>query len=86
MVDIHYKFHLQDKVTKNTTDNGKIFVKAFMQFGTEVELLPDIPEAVADQDMEGVEDVNPEAGDVDKVKYISVDTILDESSGLGLNM
>ncbi|CAI9714700.1 Hypothetical predicted protein [Octopus vulgaris] len=40
--------------------------------------------------MKGIEDVDldvdPEAGDVDKIEYISVDAILDESIDLGLNL
>ncbi|CAI9729324.1 Hypothetical predicted protein [Octopus vulgaris] len=90
IVETHYKFHLQDEVIKTTTDNGKNFVKAFMQFGTEVELLPNIPEVAVDTDVEGMEDValdvQPEAGDEDEVEYISLDAILEESSGLGLNL
>ncbi|CAI9734947.1 Hypothetical predicted protein [Octopus vulgaris] len=69
------------------TDNGKSFkamAKAFMQFGTGVDLLPGILEAAANPDMEGVKDVDldvdPKAGDVDEDEYISVDAIPDESS------
>ncbi|XP_036354513.1 uncharacterized protein LOC118760985 [Octopus sinensis] len=90
MVDTHYKFPLQNKVTRTMMDNGKNFVEVFMQFGTEVELLPDILEAAANPDVEGAKDVDldmdPEAGDVDEVEYISVDASLDESSGLVLNL
>ncbi|CAI9721765.1 Hypothetical predicted protein [Octopus vulgaris] len=90
MVDTHCKFHLQDKVIRATTNNGKTCVNGFMQFGTEVEHLPDILEAAADVDVKGVEDVDmdvdPKAGDVDEVEYISVDIVLDEFSGLGLNL
>ncbi|CAI9725697.1 Hypothetical predicted protein [Octopus vulgaris] len=87
MVDTRYKFHLQNKVTRTTTDNGKNFVKAFMQFDTEVELLPDIHEAAADPPVEGVDlDLDLEAGDADEAEYISVDAVLDESSGLGHNL
>lgn len=50
---------------------------------------PGILEAVADPDMENIEDVNrdvdPEVGYVDEVEYISVDIILDKSCSLGLN-
>ncbi|CAI9714976.1 Hypothetical predicted protein [Octopus vulgaris] len=84
MVDTHYIFHLQDKVTKTPTDNGKQFLGAFMQFGREVEILPDIPETSADPNVEGVADVDldedPEAGDVDEVEYITIEAVLDESS------
>lgn len=89
MVDMYYNFHLQENVTKTTVDCGKNF-KTFLQFGTEVEWLPDIPDVAADLDVEGVEDVNldvgPEAGNVDKVVYISVDASFGESSSLGLNL
>ena len=88
MVETHYKFHLQEKVTRTTTDNGSNFVKAFVQFGTEAELLPDIPGPAAD--VEGVEDVgldvDPEAGAMDEVEYISVEAVLDESSSLDHNL
>ncbi|CAI9738958.1 XP_042229523.1uncharacterized protein LOC121871369 [Octopus vulgaris] len=61
-----------------------------MQFCTEVELLPDIPEATADPDMQGYEDadldVDLEARDADEVEYISVVAILDESNSLDLNL
>jgi hypothetical protein len=90
IVDTHYKFHLQDKVTRTTTDNGSNFVKAFVQFGTEAELLPNIPRPAADSDMEGVEDVDidvdPEAGSMDEVEYISDEATLEGSSGLGHNL
>lgn len=92
MVDIHYKFHLQDKMTRTMTDNGKIFVKTFMQFDTDVELLLDIPGDAADPDIESIKDVDldldldPNAGDVDKVENISINVILDESRGMGLKL
>ncbi|KAA0198449.1 hypothetical protein HAZT_HAZT010698 [Hyalella azteca] len=93
IVDTHYKFHLQDKVTRTTTDNGSNFVNAFVQFGTEAELLPNIPGPAADSDMEGVEDVDidvdPEAGSMDEVEYISVEATLEAdegSSGLSHNL
>lgn len=34
MADIHAEFEIEDKVTRTTTDNGKNFVKAFVQFGS----------------------------------------------------
>uniref|UniRef100_A0A672F8K3 HAT C-terminal dimerisation domain-containing protein n=1 Tax=Salarias fasciatus TaxID=181472 RepID=A0A672F8K3_SALFA len=69
-----------------TTDNGSNFVKAFSQFGTEADLLPDIPESAADPDVEGIEDVDPEAEAMDEVEYISVEATFDGSSGLGHNL
>lgn len=49
-----------------------------------------ILEAAIYLDMKSIEDVgldmDPEAGDVDKVEYISVYAVLDVSSGLGLNL
>jgi len=62
MVDIHYKFHLQNKVTRTTTDNGSNFVKAFVQFGSEADVLPIVPEPAADRDDDddGLQDDNEE--------------------------
>lgn len=76
-------------MTRTTRDDSKNF-EVFVQFGTEVELLLDIPAAAANLEVNRIEvvdlDMNPEAGDVDKVEHFSVDTILDESSGLSLNL
>ncbi|XP_007566495.1 uncharacterized protein LOC103147880 isoform X1 [Poecilia formosa] len=83
MLDTHSKFNLQDKVTRTTTDNGKNFVKAFVQFGAEAEFLPNIPEAAAESEEDWIQDVDPEAGGVE---YISVDATLDKSSSLGLKL
>ncbi|KAK5602736.1 hypothetical protein CRENBAI_001210 [Crenichthys baileyi] len=91
MVDIPYKHNLQHKVTRTKTDNGSSFVKAFVQFGTDAELLPDVAEAAStDLDAEDVkdggQDGNHEAGDVEDIECISVDDILNESSSLGLKL
>ncbi|XP_054881487.1 uncharacterized protein LOC129355892 isoform X3 [Poeciliopsis prolifica] len=83
MLVTHSKFNLQDKVTRTTTDNGKNFVKTFVQFGAEAEFLPNIPEAAADSEEDWIQDVDPEAGGVE---YISVDATLDKSSNLGHNL
>uniref|UniRef100_M3ZI76 BED-type domain-containing protein n=1 Tax=Xiphophorus maculatus TaxID=8083 RepID=M3ZI76_XIPMA len=83
MLVTHSKFNLQDKVTRTTTDNGKNFVKRFVQFGAEAEFLPNIPEAAADSEEDWIQDVDPEAGGVE---YISVDATLDKSSNLGLEL
>ncbi|KAB7500078.1 hypothetical protein Anas_07455, partial [Armadillidium nasatum] len=56
MLNTHYKFHLQDKVTRITTDNGRNFVKTFVQFRMETELLVCTPDAATDS--EGVENTN----------------------------
>lgn len=47
MVDVHYKNNIQGKVARVTTDDGSNFVKAFVEFGTETDLLQDIPNPVA---------------------------------------
>lgn len=89
MMDNHYKFHMQFKVTMTMTKLVKNF-KAFMLLGTQVELLPYISEATADLNVEGVDDVNmyvdSHAVDVEEVKYISVDAIVNESSWLNLSL
>uniref|UniRef100_A0A0L8H864 Uncharacterized protein n=1 Tax=Octopus bimaculoides TaxID=37653 RepID=A0A0L8H864_OCTBM len=85
MVDIHYKLHLQDKVTRTTMDDGKNFVKAFMQFGTETESFPNTPETATDLDKEGVEDedldMDPKVGQTHSTE--AADSILKEVSGPG---
>jgi hypothetical protein len=72
------------------TDNGSNFVKVFVQFGTEAEFLPNFPGPAADSDMEGVDDVDtdvdPEAGSMDEVEYISIEATLEGDSGLGHNL
>ncbi|XP_034018620.1 uncharacterized protein LOC117503486 [Thalassophryne amazonica] len=86
MVDIHYKFHLQDKVTRTTTDNSINFVKAFVQFSTEAELFPDIPEPAADFDMDVKDvdmDMDAKAEAMNEVEHISVESALEVCSGLG---
>lgn len=40
--EIHSKFQLQDKVRRTTTDNGSNFVKAFVHFGEDAEVLPEV--------------------------------------------
>ncbi|KAM4724785.1 uncharacterized protein FYW61_013082 [Anableps anableps] len=86
VVETHCKFNLQDKVTRTTTDNGKNFVKTFVQFGAEAKFLSDIPEVAPSSEEDAIQDVDLEAGGVDDVEYISVDPILDKSSGLGLKL
>jgi len=56
MVQVHERFNIQDKVVRTTTDNGSNFVKAFTQYGGQVDLLPDLddvaepPEADSDNE------------------------------------
>jgi hypothetical protein len=45
MTDVHSKFGLQEKLRRTTTDNGSNFVKAFNQFSSKAETLPDLPVA-----------------------------------------
>lgn len=75
-------------MTRATTENRKNF-KVFIQFGTEIDHLPDVPEATADPNVEGVDNVamimDLAARDVDKVAYFFVDIILNDSNVLGLN-
>ncbi|GBP28884.1 Putative AC transposase [Eumeta japonica] len=42
MINIHYEYHIEKQVTRTTTDNGSNFVKMFVQFGTEGDLLSDM--------------------------------------------
>lgn len=64
-------------MTRTPTDNGSNFVKAFVQFGKELKLLPDIR---SNPDVEKVKnmklDVDHEDGDKSEVEYIPVDTAL----------
>jgi hypothetical protein len=45
MTDVHSKFGLQEKLRRTTADNGSNFVKAFNQFSSKAETLPDLPVA-----------------------------------------
>jgi hypothetical protein len=97
MVNTHYKFHLQTKVTRTTTDNGSNFVKAFVQFGSEADVLPVIPEPNHDDSDEDIDqndnnqdidniDVASEAVSSDQVEFISLSAALDDLSNQGHNL
>ena len=43
MAEVHSRFNLEGKVVRTTTDNGSIFVKAFVQFSDKATLLPQVP-------------------------------------------
>ncbi len=52
ITDVHSKFKLTEKLTRTTTDNGLNFVKAFVQFSIEVDILPNLPPPVLDPEFE----------------------------------
>jgi len=77
MVQVHERFNIQDKVVRTTTDNGSNFVKAFTQYGGQVDLLPDLddvaepPEADSDN-----EDDTAECDDA--INIVTLGELLDE--------
>ena len=75
----HYKFNLQDKVARTTTDNGSNFVKAFNHFGVEALQLPDVTQDdVRDLDDAGSD--TEETEDEFTVEYVAIGETLDEGS------
>lgn len=75
----HYKFNLQDKVARTTTDNGSNFVKAFDHFGVETLQLPDVLQ-------DDGRDLDDDASDTDEtedeftVQYVAIGETLEEGS------
>ena len=77
--EIHSKFQLQDKVRRTTTDNGSNFVKAFVHFGADADVLPEVepgdPDLLEDDSVEFVElvrdpdtvDVQPEVIELEEI-------------------
>ncbi|XP_074030428.1 uncharacterized protein [Leptinotarsa decemlineata] len=87
MIDIHYEFHIDKKITRTTTDNGSNFVKAFVQFGSEIDILPELPSC--DLESEFYPDIanllNPNSEENDDLEFISVESILNAPDRLQCN-
>ncbi|KAB0795331.1 hypothetical protein PPYR_12170 [Photinus pyralis] len=90
MINTHYEFHIDKKVTRTTTDNGSNFVKAFVQFGSEIPAdtlslnslpLSDIDDIIPSHDMDSNLD-NPvsallaETAEEQELEYISLENVL----------
>ena len=77
MADVHARYNIQDKVTMTTTDNGSNFVKAFVEYGAESGVVPELPYAEADDgNNSDEEDREAEGGcDGEKVQDISIEEI-----------
>ena len=91
MIDIHYKFHLQNKVTRTTTENGSNFVKAFVPFRSEADVLPIVPKPAEDrddddEDLQDVNDAEFEDVNSENVEYTHLQDALDDLSGQGHNL
>lgn len=63
---------------RTTTDNGSNFVKAFVQFGSEITILPELPscdlESESDPDIANL--LNSNSEEDDDLEFISVENIL----------
>ena len=77
MADVHARYNIQDKVTMTTTDNGSNFVKAFVEYGAESGVVPELPYAEADDgNNSDEEDREAEGGcDGENVQDISIEEI-----------
>ncbi len=78
--DVHNSFHLQDKVVRTTTDNGSNFVKSFVQFSTEADVLPIVPgvDEETDPELNEPELVQLMEGE-DPVEFFCVEDALEEA-------
>ncbi|KAG5868429.1 hypothetical protein JTB14_029045 [Gonioctena quinquepunctata] len=71
---------LKQHLIRTTTDNGSNFVKAFVQFGSEIDILPELPcdlESGSDPDIANLLNPNSEEDDeYDDLEFISVENKL----------
>ncbi|KAG5890290.1 hypothetical protein JTB14_031887 [Gonioctena quinquepunctata] len=61
---------LKQHLIRTTTDNGSNFVKAFVQFGSEIDILPELPcdlESGSDPDIANL--LNPNSGEDDDLEF-----------------
>ena len=87
IINIHYKFHLQDKITRTTTDNGRNFVKAFVQFGTEADLVPNCDENLDGSDVdEWMEEAFEEEEPENSIEFISLESTMENNKNSGYNL
>lgn len=85
MADIHFRFNIQDKVTRTTTDNAANFKKAFVQFSSESDVLPDVVEPEADVDLDDEPDLqqlleDPEPTAADEVEFVQLESVFREEA------
>jgi hypothetical protein len=85
MADIHFRFNIQDKVTRTTTDNAANFKKAFVQFSSESNVLPDVVEPEADVDLDDKPDLqqlleDPEPTAADEVEFVQLESVFREEA------
>ncbi|CAG9791509.1 unnamed protein product [Diatraea saccharalis] len=78
---------LKQHLIRTTTDNGSNFVKAFVQFGSEIDILPELPscdlESEFDPDIANL--LNPNSEENDDLEFISVENILNAPDRLHCN-
>jgi len=90
-VGVDVKFNIQDKVMRMTMDNGSNFIKAFVEFGFESGVVPQLPaDDSNDDDDSNVEDeeVNFEfpMKEVEALQIINIDETITQSSGDGYDL
>jgi hypothetical protein len=76
MTDIHFKFQLLEKVSRTTTDNRSNFFKAFVQFSSQVDILPLLPVVSASSPEPELND--PEFDDPDLQQLSDEESVPDE--------
>ncbi|CAG9793862.1 unnamed protein product [Diatraea saccharalis] len=78
---------LKQHLIRTTTDNGSNFVKAFVQFGSEIDILPELPscdlESEFDPDIANL--LNPNSEENDDLEFIIVENILNAPDRLHCN-
>lgn len=74
------QFYLRFLSFRTTTDNGSNFVKAFVQFGTETDILPSIPSHDMDSEADdAVSALLNQSSEDEELEYVSVENLLSVS-------
>ena len=77
--DVRVKFNIQDKVT-TTTDNGSNFVEAFIEFGSESGVVPELP--ADDSESDSGDNDDDDDDDESDMEAQEVEVLVDEADAL----